>query len=96
MAVVSLREQNLLEAATKMENAAKTIDAAIAKIDSTISDIEADWKDENSKRYLERYAELKQDFPEFKKAIHDYSSFLRRVVQIYQQEFVEPTSESVN
>ena len=96
MAKVVLQASSLLEAARKMEDAANRIDSALQHIDATMSDLDAVWSDENSKKYLTRYAELKEDFPAFKSAVHSYSLFLNKVVETYQKEFVEPTSASVN
>ena len=96
MAKVVLQAASLLEAARKMEDAANRIDAAIQKIDASMSDLDAVWSDENSKKYLSRYAELKEDFPAFRNAVHSYSAFLNAVVETYRKEFVEPTSTSVN
>ena len=96
MANISLNAASLLEAAKKIEDAANRIDAAISRIDSTMSDLNSVWSDKNSKEYLARYESLKQDFPEFKKAAHDYSAFLNAVVEAYRREFVDPTSSSIN
>ncbi len=96
MANISLNAASLLDAANKIENAAGRIDNAIARLDTVMSDLDSVWSDQNSKKYLERYAELKQEFPAFKKAAHDYSAFLNAVVAAYQKEFIEPTSSSVN
>ena len=96
MANITLQAASLLEAARKMEDAANRIDAAIQRLDATMSDLDAVWSDQNSKQYLARYAELKEEFPAFKQATHDYSAFLNAVVETYRKEFVEPTSTSVN
>lgn len=96
MANISLRASSLLDAARKIEEAATKIDGAISRIDNTMSDLDAVWSDENSRKYLSRYAELKEEFPAFKQATHDYSAFLKSVVDAYQKEFVDPTSTSVN
>ena len=61
-----------------------------------MSDLDAVWSDQNSRQYLARYEELKQDFPAFKQAAHNYSAFLNAVVEAYRKEFIEPTSTSVN
>ncbi len=96
MANIRLQASSLLEAARKMEDAANRIDAALQRLDSTMSDLDAVWSDANSKKYLTRYAELKEDFPAFKNAVHSYSLFLNQVVDKYQKEFVDPTAASVN
>ena len=96
MANISLNAASLLDAAKKIEDAANRIDGAIGRLDSIMSDLDAVWSDQNSKTYLARYEELKQDFPAFKSAAHDYSAFLNIVVETYRKEFVEPTSTSVN
>lgn len=96
MAKIVLHASDLLEAARKMEDAALRIDSALQNLDATMSDFDAVWSDENSKKYLARYAELKEEFPEFKAAVHSYSTFLNEVVNTYQREFTEPVSSSVN
>ena len=95
MADIRLNAASLLDAAKKIETAAQKIDGAIGRLDTVMSDLDSVWNDQNSKKYLERYAELKQDFPAFKKASHDYSAFLNAVVAAYQKEFIEPTADSV-
>ena len=96
MANISLKAENLLDAAKKIEDAANRIDGAIGRIDNAMSDLDTVWNDQNSKKYLARYEELKQDFPSFKKSAHDYSAFLNAVVEAYRKEFIDPTSGSVN
>ena len=96
MANVSLKAASLLDAAKKIEDAANKIDGAISRIDTEMSDLDAVWSDQNSRQYLARYEELKQDFPAFKQAAHNYSAFLNAVVEAYRKEFIEPTSTSVN
>ena len=96
MANVTLQAASLLDAARKMEDAAKEIDTALQHLDTTMSDLDAVWSDKNSKKYLERYTELKEDFPKFQNAVHGYSAFLNAVVETYRKEFVEPVSTSVN
>ena len=96
MANITLQASSLLEAARKMEDAANRIDSALQRLDATMSDLDAVWSDENSKKYLTRYAELKEDFPAFKNAVHSYSAFLNQVVETYRREFTEPVSTTVN
>ena len=96
MANIVLHASNLLDAARKIEDAANRIDTALQHLDSTMGDIDAVWSAENSKKYLARYTELKQEFPGFKDAVHSYSAFLNAVVATYQKEFVDPTTTSVN
>ena len=96
MANISLRTESLMDAARKIEDAASRIDDAIGRIDNIESDMDTVWKDENARTYLSRYDELKQDFPAFKEAAHNYSEFLYKVVKTYQEEFTNPVSESVN
>ena len=96
MAKVILHASDLLEAARKIEDAANRIDGALQNLDNTMGDIDAVWSDENSKKYLNRYMELKEEFPGFKDAVHKYSTFLNQVVSTYQKEFVDNVSQSVN
>lgn len=97
MANISLTAASLLDAAKKMEDAANRIDAAINKIDGAMENLSAVWNDQNSQTYLRKYTALKEEnFEEFKRAAHDYSTFLKAVVDAYQKEFIEPTSSSVN
>ena len=95
MAKIILHAADLLDAARKMENAANRIDSALQNLDATMSDLDAVWSDENSKKYLARYAELKQEFPGFKQAVHNYSSFLNAVVNTYQKEYVDEVKPTV-
>ncbi len=95
MADIKLNAASLLDAAKKMEDAAMRIDGAIGRLDGIMSDVNAVWSDQNSKRYLERYEELKRDFPAFKEAAHNYSAFLNAVVETYRKEFIEEVSGSV-
>ncbi len=96
MANIVLRASDLIEAARKMEDAANRIDSALQRIDATMSDLDAVWSDQNSKKYLERYEELKQEFPGFKSAVHSYSAFLNAVVATYQKEYLDDVSTTVN
>jgi len=95
MANISLNANNLLEAARKIEDAAGKIDNAISRIDTAMSDLETVWNDQNAKQYLVKYDELKNDFPAFKEAVHNYSTFLNAVVEAYRKEFLEPTASSI-
>lgn len=96
MANVSLQASSLMNAAKKMEDAANRIDNALQSLDSVMGDLDSVWSDRNSKKYLERYEELKQEFPTFKSAVHSYSQFLEAVVDTYRKEFIDNVSASVN
>ena len=96
MANIVLHAADLLEAARKMEDAANRIDSALQNLDATMSDIDAVWSDDNSKKYLARYEELKQEFPGFKNAVRSYSEFLTAVVNTYQREYVDEVGTTVN
>ena len=96
MANVVLHASNLLDASHKMENAAIKIDEALSKIDSIMADLNGVWSDNNSRKYIAKYEELKKDFPIVRDAIYSYSNFLKLVVNAYQSQFTNPTSESIN
>lgn len=96
MSKIVLHASNLVEAASKIEDAASRIDQALQSLDSTMGEVDAVWSDQNSKKYLSRYMELKQEFPGFKDAVHRYSTFLNEVVTTYQKEFVDNVSQSIN
>jgi len=96
MANIKLTAASLLDAAKKIEDAANRIDGAISRIDAAVSDLDSVWVDKNARRYKERYEELKQDFPAFKSASHNYSEFLVAVVDTYRREFIDETSTAVN
>ena len=96
MANIVLRASDLLDASRKIEDAAIRIDKALQSLDTAMGDIDAVWSDANSKKYLARYAELKEEFPGFKDAVHSYSTFLNAVVATYQKEFADTVSQSVN
>ena len=93
--VVGLNAQSLAQAADKIKRAALRIDESIKRIDSIMADMDSVWSDDNSKKYLARYEELKQNFPKFQSAAHSYSDFLMKVVEAYDKEFLNPTSSSV-
>ena len=96
MANISLTQASLIEAANKIEDAATRIDGALQRLDATMSDLDAVWSDQNSKQYLTRYEELKEEnFPTFKAASHNYSAFLNAVVDTYRKEFLEEVSTTV-
>ena len=96
MAKIILQASSLLDAARKMDDAAERIDGALQRVDTIMSDVDAVWSDANSKTYLSRYEELKEEFPGFKEAIRNYSTFLNSVVAAYQREFLDQVSESIN
>lgn len=95
MAVVGLNAASLRDAASKMGNAADRIEQALQNIDTIVGETNSVWNDVNSKQFLARYEELKQEFPGFKNEIRSYGDFLNRVVDAYQRDFIAPVSESV-
>ena len=97
MASIALRAENLLEVAKKMEDAANRVDGALQRLDAIMGDLDAVWSDANSKQYLQRYEELKEEnFETFKAAVRSYSEFLNAVVETYRKEFTEETATTVN
>ena len=95
MAVVKLNAASLRDAANRMEDAANRIEKALANIDVIMGEINLAWNDANSKRYIERYEELKQNFPQFKMEVHSYGNFLNKVVDTYQREYLSQVSENI-
>ena len=96
MANISLNASNLLDAANKMEDAANRVDEALKRLDAIMSDLDAVWSDKNSKLYLAKYEELKEEhFPKFRDAAHNYSAFLKAVVETYKREFIDEVSQDV-
>ena len=93
---VELHSSDLLAVAKEIEENSNVIEEALRELDTTMAGLDSVWSDQNSKKYLERYEELKQNFPEYKAAVKSYGTFLENVVSEYQKEFVDPTSESVN
>ncbi len=90
MANISLNVDSVLNAARKMEDAATRIDASLGRIDAIMSDLNAVWSDKNSKEYLLRYEQIKEeDFPAFKEATRNYGAFLNAVVETYKKEYLE-------
>jgi len=96
MANVVLKAQDLINTSTKIKDAATRIENDLRKLDSVMGDMQSVWDDKNAKTYLERYEELKQEFPEFKNAVNSYGTFLDTVVDVYQREFSDEISNSVN
>ena len=94
--VVGLNAQSLASAAEKIQRAALRIDDSIKRIDGIMAELDSVWSDQNSKKYLAKYEELKKDFPKFQSAAHSYSAFLLKVVDEYEKEFLNPTSSSVS
>lgn len=94
---VGLTSATLENAANRIEEAANEIDAAIMRIDNIISDLDSVWSDKNSKDYLAKYQDLKEkELEKFKKASHDYSIFLKNVVETYRRDFLDETSTTVS
>ncbi len=96
MATIKLNAASLKDAANRMEDAANRIEKALNSIDAIMSDTNSVWDDANSKKYLARYEELKETFPQFKAEVHSYGDFLNKVVDTYQREYITPVSESVD
>ena len=96
MEKVYLQSKDLLEVANRIETSSEKIDNALGKLDSVMQDLDSVWSDQNSKKYLERYNELRTEFPAFKEAVRSYGTFLHSVVDVYQREFMDATSTSVN
>lgn len=87
MANINLTSQDLLTTARKIDEASNKIDLALQKVDMVMSDLNNVWNDDNAKRYLEKYNELKTEFPEFKAAVRSYGTFLNSVVETYEKEY---------
>ena len=87
MANINLTSADLLATAKKIDESSDKIDGALQKLDVVMSDLDSTWSDDNSKKYLARYNELRENFPEFKAAISSYGTFLNSVVEIYEKEY---------
>ena len=96
MANIVLQSQDLINTANKIDSSANELKASLNKLDNIMSKIDSVWSDENSKHYLERYEELKAEFPRFEADVRSYGTFLNTVVETYQREFIEPVSESIH
>ena len=96
MANIVLQSQDLVNTANKIDASGDVLEDAFNKVDSTMSDLQGVWNDINSKKYLDRYNELKQEFPKFIQDVRSYGVFLNTVVNTYRREFIEAVSETVN
>ncbi len=96
MSVVNLRAQDLTDTAAKIEAAADRIDRALQNLDVVMSDLDSVWSDANARKYLQRYNELKEEFPEFKASIRSYGTFLNSVVAAYDKHFNQNVAARVN
>ena len=93
--MITVKPSDFKEAAKKMDDAASRIDMALQRIDTEMESLDSVWHDINSRKYLNQYRELQKFFPEFKSSIHNYSSFLMSLLEIYQKEFTEAVSEDI-
>ncbi len=95
MANITLTSNDLLTVSRQIEDAADKIDASLQKLDVVMSDLDSVWSDKNAKTYLQRYNELKEEFPQFKAAVRSYGTFLNSVVQTYEK-YNQNVAASVN
>ena len=96
MSVINLQAHDLTDTATKIEGAADKIDRALQTLDTTMADLDSVWSDANARKYLQRYNELKEEFPEFKASIRSYGTFLNSVVAAYDKHFNQNVAARVN
>ena len=96
MANIVLTSNDLLMTARRIEDASDKIDSALQKLDVIMSDLDSVWSDKNAKTYLERYNELRQEFPQFKAAVRSCGTFLNSVVETYEKEFNQNIASRVN
>ncbi len=96
MANIVLQSQDLTNAASKIDSAADELREAIQRLDSLMANLDSVWNDANSKIYIQRYEELKREFPAFEQSVRNYGTFLNGVVSAYRREFMERVSTSVN
>ena len=96
MANITLTSNDLLMTARTIEDASDRIDQALQKLDVIMSDLDSVWSDKNAKTYLERYNELKEEFPQFKAATRSYGTFLNSVVETYEKEYNQNIAARVN
>lgn len=96
MSVINLQAHDLTDTATKIDAAADKIDRALQNLDTVMSDLNSVWSDANARKYLQRYNELKQEFPEFKNAVRSYGTFLNSVVAAYDRNFNQNIAARVN
>ena len=86
-AIINLTASDLTETARKIDEASNKIDRALQTLEREMSDMESVWKDANAQKYLERFNELREEFPEFKSAVRSYGTFLNSVVSTYEKEY---------
>ncbi len=94
MVNIVLQSQDLTNTANKINSSADELKASLNKIDNLMSDIDSVWSDQNSKTYLERYEELKREFPQFEASVRSYGTFLNTVVDTYKREFIDDVAGS--
>ena len=96
MTKVILQSQDLTNTSRNIDSCADQLKTALKELDMLMSNLDSVWSDVNSKTYLRRYEELKQEFPEFEQAVRNYGVFLNNIVEAYRREFMEEVSTSVN
>ncbi len=84
---INLTANDLTETARKIDEASNKIDRALLALEREMSDMDGVWKDANAQKYLSRFNELREEFPEFKSAVRSYGTFLNSVVSTYEKEY---------
>lgn len=96
MSVVNLHSHDLTDVASRIDVAADKIEKALQTVDTVMADLNNVWNDANARKYLARYNELKEEFPEFKRSVRSYGTFLNTVVATYDREFNQNIASRVN
>ena len=94
MAIV-LQSQDLTNTAAKIDACADELKTSINNLDKLMSNLDSVWNDQNSKIYIQRYEELKREFPAFEQSVRNYGTFLNGVVEAYRKNFIEEVNSSV-
>ena len=96
MANIVLQSQDLTNTATRIAECADELKASIQTLDTLMSNLDSVWNDANSKIYIQRYEELKREFPAFEQSVRNYGTFLNSVVETYRANFMEETNAAVS
>lgn len=96
MANIVLHEQDLINAARMMREAADEMEKTKKRADEIISNMQKNWVSANATKYLEKYKENNENFDKLIKAVGSYEDFLLNDVLVKYRNLVNRVSESMN
>lgn len=93
---VIINPNDLLEAANEIIVQSDNVSTYLKEIQNSISTINENWIDTNAKNFNDKFNTLAKSFDSLKINIEGFGTFLKEVVRIYNEEYNNPTSNSIN